>query len=115
MEAGQLDPLYREGLEAIPGWFQQTRTARDEAQWNDRLFQLVAYREAGNDWPRHKSKANEAEYCLGIWLQYQRTKSAARKLDTSKESRLDELLPGWKEGRSKLRKASVAPQSGLSS
>lgn len=107
MEAGQLDPVYREGLQAVPGWEQRTRKAKDEAQWNDRLSQLVAYKAAGNDWPRHKNKANEAEHRLGMWLQYQRTKLAARQLDTSKKSRLDEVLPGWIEGRSNRRSGAL--------
>ncbi|MBT2548964.1 hypothetical protein [Arthrobacter sp. ISL-65] len=53
--AGTLAAAYHDGLAVLPGWQTPPRAEADEARWHDRLKALVAYREAGNDWPRHKA------------------------------------------------------------
>ena len=101
---GGLSPIYREGLKAIPGWDQQPgRKAKDEARWHQRLAELIIYMAAGNDWPRHKKTDSEHERTLGIWLHTQRMKHRSRELDQDKETQLNTLLPGWKEGRTRGR------------
>jgi hypothetical protein len=102
-DAGKLAPEYREGLETVPEWEQRTRKTKDAAQWEARLHGLVSYWAEGNDWPRHKGPDSEEERLLGVWLQYQRTKLAAGQLSSDKEARLDEALPGWRQGRTKGR------------
>jgi len=102
--AGTLDPVYKTGLEAVPGWEQRTRYAKDAAQWGDRMARVIAHVAAGNDWPRHKNTETEEERVLGVWLQYQRTKLAAGQLSSGKADRLDNALPGWRDGRVKGRR-----------
>ena len=103
-----LSPTYREGLKAIPGWDQQPgRNANDEARWHQRLAELMDYRAAGDDWPRHKKADSEQERILGIWLHTQRMKHRSRELDQDKETQLNTLLPGWREGRTRGRPPGV--------
>lgn len=103
-DRGTLSPTYREGLKAIPGWDQQpSRKTRDEARWHQRLAELVDYMATGNDWPRHKKTDTDQERTLGIWLHTQRMKHRSRELDQDKESQLNTLLPGWREGRTRGR------------
>jgi hypothetical protein len=101
---GALSPIYREGLKAIPSWNQQpSREAKDEARWHQRLAELIDYRAVGNDWPRHKKTDSEQERTLGIWIHTQRMKHRTRELDQDKETQLNTLLPGWREGRTRGR------------
>ena len=101
---GALSPIYGEGMKAIPGWNQQPgRKAKDEARWHQRRAELMDYMAAGNDWPRHKKTDSEQERTLGIWLHTQRMKHRSRELDQDKETQLNTLLPGWKEGRTRGR------------
>lgn len=104
LDAGTLAPEYREGLQGVPSWEQRSRKSMDKAQWEARLLSLIHYRNSGKDWPRHKNRDNEEERLLGVWLQYQRTKLAAGRLSEVNETRLDEAVPGWREGRAKGRK-----------
>jgi hypothetical protein len=67
-----------------PGWEQRRRKAKDDAQWEARLRDLVNYWAEGNDWPRRKGADTEEERLLGVWLQYQRTKLAAGQLDETR-------------------------------
>ncbi|MBT2546860.1 helicase associated domain-containing protein [Arthrobacter sp. ISL-65] len=60
---------------------------------------LVAYRDAGNDWPRHKAVITGDEHDLGIWLHLQRSKLRRGELDEAKTQTLDEAVPGWRNGR----------------
>lgn len=110
-DAGTLASEYRDGLRAVSGWEQRTRKTKDEAQWEARLRGLIEYWAAGNDWPRHKGPDTEEERILGAWLQYQRTKLAAGQIDAIKAERLDEAMPGWRQGRTKGRKARTVPDS----
>ena len=103
-DRGALSPIYAEGLKAIPGWDQQpSRKTRDEARWRQRLAELRGYMAAGNDWPRHKRTDSEQERTLGIWLHIQRMKHRSRELDQDKETQLNTVLPGWREGRTRGR------------
>jgi hypothetical protein len=106
-DAGTLAPVYREGLQSIPGWVQRRKT-KDDGKWEARLSQMVEYWAAGYDWPRHKSPDTEQERILGVWLQYQRTKLAAGELDPAKAVRLDDVMPGWRYGRTKGRKTRLS-------
>lgn len=98
--AGTLSPTYRDGLAAITGWDSpSTRKADDEARWQQRLKDLQALRAAGGDWPRHAKTDDQHERMLGVWLHGQRIDYRAGSLDPAKEKLLDDLLPGWREGR----------------
>lgn len=97
---GTLSPIYRETLAAIPGWDKlSTRKDDDEARWQHRLEELQKIRTAGGDWPRHQKTDNTHERTLGVWLHGQRIAYRAGKLSPSKEKKLNEVLPGWREGR----------------
>ncbi|WP_251024603.1 helicase associated domain-containing protein [Arthrobacter sp. ISL-65] len=102
--AGTLAPACRDGLAVLPGWQTPPRTDADEARWHDRLEALVVYRDAGNDWPRHKVTVAGLEHDLGVWLHSQRAKLHRGELDGAKEQALDEALPGWQAGRQRGRK-----------
>lgn len=97
--AGTLAPAYRDGLAVLPGWQTPPRTEADEARWHDRLEALSAYRQSGNDWPRHKATIKGEEHDLGVWLHLQRSKLHRGQLDPAKAQALDETVPGWREGR----------------
>lgn len=99
--AGTLSPAYREALSVIPGWDTvPSLKARNETRWEQRLSDLVRFREV-QDWPRHKSPDTEQERVLGVWLHVQRINHRQDTLDPVRKSRLDTLLPGWREGRTR--------------
>ncbi|MFF1252635.1 helicase associated domain-containing protein [Pseudarthrobacter sp. NPDC058329] len=97
---GTLSPIYSEALTVIPGWDKpSTRKADDEARWQQRLEELQNLRAAGGDWPRHQKTDDTHERTLGVWLHGQRIDYRAGRLAPAKETKLNELLPGWREGR----------------
>ncbi|MCD5342803.1 helicase associated domain-containing protein [Arthrobacter sp. AK04] len=97
---GTLSPAFRDGLAVIPGWGQTSRSKTDdEARWQQRLDELQRTRAAGGDWPRHQKTDDRDERTLGVWLHGQRIDYRAGKLDPDREEKLNELLPGWREGR----------------
>lgn len=98
--AGTISPTYREGLSVIPGWDAgPSYRDRHAAQWEQRLRELVDYRAAGNEWPRHQKTDVVHERTLGIWLHGQRISRRDGTLTLGREERLNELLPGWETGR----------------
>lgn len=101
--AGTLATAYRDGLAGLPDWLTPPRAETDEARWQERLKALVAYREAGNDWPRHTAVITGEEHELGVWLHLQRSKLHRGELDPAKEQALDQAVPGWREGRQRGR------------
>lgn len=97
---GTLSPAYTDALVAIPGWDRpSTRKADDEARWQRRLEEVQECRAAGGDWPRHQKTEDTNERALGVWLHVERMDYRAGRLDRAKENKLNELLPGWQEGR----------------
>jgi hypothetical protein len=98
-----LSPTYSDGLKQIPGWEQRTRKADDEKRWDQRLHKLTDYMASGNDWPRHKRTDTPEERVLGMWLHIQRMKYRSNELDQDKETQLNALLPGWRDGRTRGR------------
>ena len=95
-----LSPAYREGLAVIPGWDKTSRSkADDEARWHQRLDELQRIRTAGGDWPRHQKTDDLNEHALGVWLHGQRIEYRAGRLAPAREKKLNEILPGWREGR----------------
>ncbi|RAX43754.1 helicase-associated protein [Arthrobacter sp. AQ5-06] len=97
---GTLSPIYREALAVIPGWDKpSTRKADDAARWQQRLAELQKIRAAGGDWPRHQKTDDAHERTLGVWLHGQRIDYRAGRLAPAKENKLNEVLPGWREGR----------------
>ncbi|MCO4252190.1 helicase associated domain-containing protein [Pseudarthrobacter raffinosi] len=102
-DRGTLSATYSDGLKQIPGWELRTRKTNDEARWSQRLQELTAYMAAGNDWPRHKRTDTEEERVLGMWLHIQRMKYRRTGLDQEKETQLNTLLPGWRDGRTRGR------------
>lgn len=104
--AGNLAPVISEALQALPGWEANTRTLIDESRWQERITALVAYRAAGKDWPRHKKTDGDEERVLGVWLHFQRCKLRRGELDATRAATLDDVVPGWREGRRRGRKAS---------
>ena len=100
---GTLDPAYRDGLTRVPGWLENCREVEDEARWHHRLAQLVAYREEGNDWPRHRNADSEREHTLGVWIHTQRYTHRRGRLDPVKLRLLDDAVPGWQVGRTRGR------------
>lgn len=97
---GTLSPTYREALAVIPGWDKpSTRKADDEARWQQRLEELQNLRAAGGDWPRHQKTDDKRERTLGVWLHGQRIDYRAGRLVPAKEKKLNEVLPGWRDGR----------------
>lgn len=104
-QAGTLSPAVRDGLDVIPGWDRASkRKAEDEARWQQRLQQVKGIRAAGGEWPRHQKTPDADERVLGVWLHAQRIKYNQRKLSSEKESLLNEVLPGWREGRPRGRR-----------
>lgn len=97
---GILSPIYREALAVVPGWDKpSTRKHDDEARWQQRLDELQNIRAAGGIWPRHQKTNDAHERTLGVWLHRQRIDSRAGRLALAKEKKLNEFLPGWREGR----------------
>jgi hypothetical protein len=98
--AGTLSPTLRESLRVIPDWDQvPSRKAEDEARWQQRLKEIRALREASGALPRHQKTDDSLESTLGVWLHGQRINYNHGKLAPEKKSRLDKVLPGWREGR----------------
>jgi Helicase associated domain len=108
---GTLSPVYVEALDVIPGWSRPSnKQAADEERWKQRLDEVFAYRAAGNDWPRHNKTHDQTERVLGVWLHTQRIDYRAGKLTPAKEIQLNEVIPGWRQGRIR-RGANSQPQS----
>ncbi|WP_311380822.1 helicase associated domain-containing protein [Arthrobacter sp. ISL-28] len=103
--AGTLAPAYCDGLSVLNNWITPPRAEADDARWQERLKALTAYRDAGNDWPRHKAVITGEEHELGVWLHIQRSKLRKGELDPAKALAPDEALPGWREGRRRGRKS----------
>ncbi|WP_309233379.1 Helicase associated domain protein [Pseudarthrobacter sp. AB1] len=98
--AGTISPTFREGLSVIPGWDAgPSYQDRHEARWEQRLQELIDYRTAGNEWPRHQKTDDVHERTLGIWLHGQRINHRDGTLTPGRKEKLNELLPGWREGR----------------
>jgi hypothetical protein len=98
--AGTLSPALRDGLGVIRGWDQAScRKAEDEARWQRRLGEVRAFRKASGGLPRHQKTDDPLERTLGVWLHGQRINYNRGKLAREKKSRLDKVLPGWREGR----------------
>lgn len=111
-QAGTLSPTVRDGLDVIPGWdLASKRKAEDEARWQKRLQQVKDLRDAGGEWPRHQKTPDADERVLGVWLHAQRINYNQGKLASEKESLLNEVLPGWREGRPRGRRPRRTPQS----
>ena len=108
--AGLLDPAVGEGLAVLPGWQRKPREVAAESGWQQQLAALIAYRLAGNDWPRHKAADTREEHELGFWLHTQRLKLRRGKLSATKLEALDKALPGWLTGRKRGRKARRLPE-----
>lgn len=103
--AKTLSPVLREGLSVITGWDQASpRKAEHEARWHQRLRELKAFCEASGELPRHQKTDDPVERTLGVWLHGQRINYNHGKLAREKKSRLDEILPGWREGRPRGRR-----------
>jgi hypothetical protein len=103
--AGSLSPTLSAGLGVIPGWDQASpRKAEDEARWQRRLREVEAFRKAGGELPRHQKTDDPVERTLGVWLHGQRINYNHGKLAPEKKSRLDKVLPGWREGRPRGRR-----------
>lgn len=97
---GSLSPTYRDALAVIPGWDKpSSRKAKDESRWQHRLEEIQRVRTAGGDWPRHQKTDDPHERTLGVWLHGQRIDYRAGRMDAAKEDQLNNLLPGWREGR----------------
>ncbi|MGX1163485.1 helicase associated protein [Arthrobacter sp. SLBN-100] len=97
---GGLSRTYRDALAVIPGWDKpSTRKAEDDERWQQRLEELQKVRAAGGDWPRHQKTEDPHERTLGVWLHGQRIDYRAGRMDPAKEQKLNNLLPGWREGR----------------
>jgi hypothetical protein len=112
-QAGILSPDVRDGLDVIPGWdLASKRKAEDEARWQQRLQQVKDIRDAGGEWPRHQKTPDADERVLGVWLQAQRINYNQGKLVPEKESLLNEVLPGWREGRPRGRRPRRTPSPG---
>jgi hypothetical protein len=91
--AGTLSPAYRETLDVIPGWdVASTRKADDQARWGRRLAELLEYRAAGNDWPRHKKPESEQERALGVWVHVQRISRREGTLTPDRDEQLDTVV-----------------------
>lgn len=95
----------RDGLAVLPGWEGKPRSEANEDRWRERLAALVAYRAAGNDWPRHKAFVTGEEHELGVWLHTQRYKARRGELDPQKAEALDTAVPGWRAGRQRGRRS----------
>lgn len=97
---GTLSPVYALALDTIPGWREQsTKRDADSTRWNQRLDEVAAWLTAGHDWPRHNKTDDQEERTLGVWLHTQRIDYRAGKLTGAKEAQLNEVIPGWREGR----------------
>jgi hypothetical protein len=100
--ADVLSPTYAEALDIIPAWrdYPMKRDA-DAARWQQRLAEVRAYLAAGSDWPRHNKTDDQEERTLGVWLHTQRIDNRDGKLTDAREEQLNEVIPGWRQGRSR--------------
>lgn len=97
--AGTLSPAYA-ALDTIPNWRDHpTKRDIDAARWKQRLAEVAAYLAAGNEWPRVNKTDDRDERVLGVWLHTQRIDYRIGKLTAAKEARLNEVIPGWRQGR----------------
>ena len=97
---GKLSRTYQVALATVPGWDRpSTRKADNAERWQHRLEEIAKLRGAGGDWPRHQKTDDRAERTLGVWLHTQRMDYRAGKLSSNREFLLNEVLPGWREGR----------------
>jgi hypothetical protein len=97
---GTLSPAVAEALDTIPGWREHTaKRAADAARWQQRLAAVTAWLAASQDWPRHNKTEDQEERTLGVWLHTQRIDARAGKLTAAKEKQLNEVIPGWRQGR----------------
>lgn len=95
-----LSPAYAHALAAIPGWRDQpTKRDVDAARWERRLTELAAWLAAGHELPRHQKTEDQEEGTLGVWLHTQRIDHRAGKLTAAKDKQLNEVIPGWRQGR----------------
>ncbi|MFF1880191.1 helicase associated domain-containing protein [Pseudarthrobacter sp. NPDC058196] len=98
--AGTLTPVYAPVLDQVPGWRgYPTKRDVDAARWKQRLAEVAAYLAAGNEWPRHNKTQDQQERTLGVWLHTQRIDYRAGKLTAAKEKQLNQVIPGWRQGR----------------
>lgn len=98
-EDDTLSPALRDGLSVIPGWDKASRKVKNEARWQRRLREVEAFRKAGGALPRHQKTDDRVERTLGVWLHGQRINDNQGKLAPEKKSQLDQILPGWRQGR----------------
>lgn len=63
------------------------------------MNELVAYLAEGNEMPRHNKTQDSDERGLGVWLHTQRIDYRSGKLTSAKESELNTVIPGWRQGR----------------
>jgi hypothetical protein len=97
--AGALSPAYA-ALDTIPNWRDQpTKRDADAARWKQRLAEVAGYLATGNEWPRVNKTEDRDERTLGVWLHTQRIDYRAGKLTAAKEAQLNEVIPGWRQGR----------------
>lgn len=97
---GTLSPAYAQALEAVPGWRDQpSKQEAHAARWSQRLAEVAAYLAAGNELPRHNKTDDREERTLGVWLHTQRIDHRAGKLSEAREKQLNEVIPGWRQGR----------------
>lgn len=103
--AGALSPAYAAILDEIPGWRDhQTKRDADQTRWKVRLAEVAAYLGAGNELPRHGKTDDKDERALGVWLHTQRIGYRAGTLTAAKEAQLNQLIPGWRDGRPRGRR-----------
>jgi hypothetical protein len=87
-------------LDSIPNWREYpTKRDADEARWKRRLSEVSVYLVAGHGWPRHNKTDDAEERTLGVWLHTQRIGYRDGKLSAAKEKQLNEVIPGWRQGR----------------
>ncbi|MDP9889589.1 helicase associated domain-containing protein [Pseudarthrobacter enclensis] len=87
-------------MDAIPGWRDYpTQRDADATRWKMRVAEVAVWRAAGNDWPRHQKTDDREERTLGVWLHTQRIDYRAGKLTAANEALLNEVIPGWRQGR----------------
>ncbi|BCW78883.1 helicase associated domain-containing protein [Arthrobacter sp. NicSoilC5] len=99
---GGLSPVYAQALDTIPGWRDYpTKRDADAARWQQRLVEVAAWLAGGNDWPRHNKTEDQEERTLGVWLHTQRIDYRAGKLTAAKEKQLNDVIPGWRQGRAR--------------
>lgn len=66
---------------------------------SQRVAEVATYVAAGNEWPRHNKTDDQEERTLGVWLHSQRIRHRSGQLAQAKEKQLNEVIPGWRQGR----------------